>query len=133
MIYDVRIKVENVIFTSSLRIHNHTIPFCPTLQCGTTDIHKWTSKNHPLSARKKIFQNFPHNLRQWNQCTYPITFFSDKAHNIYRYFKYIKLTKKREYVRREMKKVSYVLRLHHRTENQASFKRAVLPGKAKKM
>ena len=51
--------------------------------------------------------------------------FSDKAHNSYKYLKYIKLTGKREYATREVKRVSYLLYLHHRTENQTSFKRAV--------
>ena len=108
MIYDVSKKVEKSTFLSSLRIRNHPIPFWPTLPCNTTDIHKWTSKNHPLPARKTIFWNFPHKLWQWDQCTYSLTFLSDKAHNIYKYLKCIKLTGKREYVRREMKRVSHL-------------------------
>ena len=76
----------------------------------------------PLERRS--FGIFLIKLWQWDQCTYSITFLSDKAHNIYKYLKCIQLTGKREYVRREMKRVSHLLCVHHRNENQTSFKQA---------
>ena len=80
----------------SKTIRFHSYPPAHVVQ--RTFINDLQRTNHLLLARKTIFWKYIERSMYLSN-----NFLSDKAHNIYKYLKYIKLTGKQEYVRQEMK------------------------------